>query len=173
MSKVVEIRFTLEEFFKEKTLNINGKNIRIPVGVSPGSCVKVHELGLNVVIKAHKHTSFVLDNHNNLVLKQSISLAEALLGFTTRIKHPNGTYMYIKTPKNMVINDKTKYIHKGMGMPLDCNMGLSKLIVIFDIIMPSKFDSEKHEQSVKTMFGFTVPTIIQKSTDKFIELNAS
>lgn len=171
MSRTVEVKFTLEEFFKEKTLNINGKHVRIPIGVSPGTCVKVHELGLTVIIKAHKHNVFTIDNHHNLVLRQSISLAEALLGFTSRIKHPNGSYVYIKSPPNVVLNEKTKYMYKGMGLPLDCNMGLSKLIVLFDIIMPSTFDSVKHEASVKNMFGFTVPKIIKKSTDIQIDLH--
>ena len=162
----IEIRLSLEDFFQDSVLEIYGHSVQIPRGTLPGSIVQSPVF--KILVRARKHTLFDLDSKYNLRFHQHISLAEALIGFTTRVRHPNGSFLYITTSPHQILNEQTVYVQRGLGL-----VPTSDLHVSFSIIMPRKFIGENltlYHQIVKEMFGFSVPDIVPKPTDRVVTL---
>ena len=110
-----------------------------------------------LIIRHNKHPVFDVESHTyNLVYKQSISLCEALLGFQCKLKHPNGEMLFIKSPPNKVIQNNTVLTAKGKGLPT-IRGTVSNLLIMFEVEIPSAFDSAKYGDVLKEMFGWDVP----------------
>ena len=72
--------------------------------------------------------------------------------------------LFIKSPPNKVIQNNMVLTAKGKGIPT-IRGPLSNLIVMFEVEIPSSFDSEKYGSVLKEMFGWDVPEIKQTPVD--------
>lgn len=159
----VEIRISLEDIYKDKEFSIKGQRLNVPAGTPLFSNLEI-EKDLVIVLKHTKHPIFEVDQHGNLVMKQSISLYECLTGFRKRIKHPSNKMFFISI--NEIIHPGFQKVYQGKGIPIGNNIQISNLIVIFEIIFPKKIDSEKHAEDLKRIFGCNLPTIIPQDSDE-------
>jgi len=172
-SRFVEIQLTLEDLYNGKSMKIQNKTISIPPGMSPNSIIRVPELNIELLIRISKHRIFDFEPRNmNLVLNQKITLCEALCGFSFKVQHPSGKYLVMTTPKDRVIQHGMTLRCKEWGLRLnsDYSKSYSDLVVNFEIIMPKHFDVDKHEQNLKTVFNWEVPSIQKRPTDIAIDL---
>ena len=87
--RMVEVRVSLEDVYKNKEVTIQGQKVNIPAGAPLFSEIRVNDQ-LVMILKPQKHPVFDLDNHGNLVIKQSISLYESLTGFRKRVNTRRG-----------------------------------------------------------------------------------
>jgi DnaJ-class molecular chaperone len=167
-SRFSEIHLTLEDLYNGKSVKIQNKNINIPAGMSPNSVIRIPELNIDLLIRISKHRMFELDQRNmNLVLNQKITLCEALCGFSFKIQHPSGKYLIMTTPKGKVIQHGMTLRCKEWGLILnsDHSKSYSDLVVNFEVIMPKHFDVSKHEQNLRTIFNWEVPSITKRPND--------
>lgn len=163
--QVVDVRVNLEDLYRAKKLRVNNQDIVIPANCPLHTEIPVPGTNILLMVRHNKHPVFDVESHSyNLVFKQSISLCEALLGFQCKLKHPNGTMMFIKSPQNKVITNNMVLRAKGKGLPTLRGM-LSDLLVMFDVEIPSNFDKEKHGHLIKDIFGFDVPELVQNPMD--------
>lgn len=168
----VEIKMTLEELFVGKRLSVEGIELEIPAGISPYQVFTVSELPTHqFLISLAKHPYFSLDiASKNLIFKTSISLCEALIGYRGKIKHPNGQMLYISTPPDTVITNDAVFRCKGIGLPFDNGQTLSDIIVVFNVIMPKRINSEMYRTQLMDIFECNVPLIVKKDEDVHVQL---
>ena len=94
-----------------------------------------------VQIEAHK----VFERKGaDLYIQKSITLLEALTGFTFEFKHLDGKKIKVTTlPGDIIAHNQTKTI-KGKGMPFfQDKMSYGHLFVKFDVIFPTKNDLQE------------------------------
>jgi DnaJ-class molecular chaperone len=160
----VEIRISLEDIYKDKGISIKGHKLNIPAGTPLFSSFEVDK-DLTIILKNQKHPIFDVDQHGNLVMKQSISLYESLTGFKKRIKHPSNKMYFICI--NEIIKPGFQKIYKAKGVPVGNNMNISNLIIIFEIIFPKQID-EVYNEDLKRMFEVNLPIITPQDTDEHL-----
>lgn len=163
--QVVDVRVHLEDLYRAKKLRVNNQDIVIPANCPLHKEIPVPGTNIILMVRHNKHPVFDVESHSyNLVYKQSISLCEALLGFQCKLKHPNGTMMFIKSPPNKVITNNMVLRAKGKGIPTLRGV-LSDLLVMFEVEIPTNVDKEKHGNQIKEIFGFDVPDLVQTPSD--------
>ena len=87
---------------------------------------------------------------NNLIMKRSISLLEALTGLVIYIKHLDERV--IKVSSENIIHPNQKMVIKCEGMPnLQDNLVKGDLIIIFDVQFPQTLDKERAKYLVKIL----------------------
>ena len=97
---------------------------------------EVDEYGdLIIIINIIKHNLTLLDN-GDLYLKKSISLDDALCGFSFVIEHLNSRKLFIEC--DTVIHPNSKKIINNEGLGIDNN-----LIIEFDVIFPKVLSKER------------------------------
>jgi len=91
------------------------------------------------ILKAVPHESFERSG-NDLLTHVSITLSEALLGFSrVIITHLDGRGVKVTTPPGKIINPQDSIVVRGEGMPLHRRPGENgDLYVILDIEMPDR-----------------------------------
>lgn len=162
----VEVRVSLEDIYKDKSVMIQGKRIVIPAGTPLFSNVQVTE-ELIVILKQQKHPVFDIDQQGNLVIRQSISLYEALTGFKKRLKHPSGKVFFISI--SYVIPHGYTKVYESKGIPVGNHQHTSNMVIIFEVILPKQIDVEKHKNELKTIFGANdVPNIVPQASDEHL-----
>lgn len=73
------------------------------------------------------------------MMKKTITLAEALVGFQFKLKHLDGSTYNIYTGRGEVVGDKQKKVVRGLGMPFfKDSMSCGNLIIDFKIEMPKR-----------------------------------
>jgi DnaJ-class molecular chaperone len=163
--QMVDVHMNLEDIYQAKRLHVNNQEVYIPANTPIHKEIPVPGTNIVILIRHNKHPVFDVESHTyNLVYKQNISLCEALLGFQCKLKHPNGEMLFIKSPPNKVIQNNMVLTAKGKGIPT-IRGPLSNLIVMFEVEIPSSFDSEKYGSVLKEMFGWDVPEIKQTPGD--------
>ena len=97
------------------------------------------------------------------------------MGFKGRIKHPNGTMLFMSTPVSKVIGQKETLRVVDKGIPIN-NPGTnyfagktSDMIIIFDIQIPSTIDSVKYNSVIKEMLKWDVPEIYPNTEDVVVD----
>jgi len=161
----VEVRIALEDIYKSKSVNIQGKNINIPSGTPLYSKLEVTD-DFVIILKHQKHPVFEVDQHGNLLIRQSISLYESLTGFTKRVKHPSGKLYFISI--NSVINHGFTKTYENKGINVGTNKHLSNLIITFEVIFPVKIDLEAYKPTLQKMLDVNLPIIHPQPTDEYL-----
>lgn len=163
--KSVEVRINLEDMYRNKQIDVNGKKIDIPSGTPLFSEINVDDT-IKLVIKPQKHPIFDMDKHGNLVVQQNISLFEALIGFKKRIKHPNGKMFYISIDE--VINHGYTKTYHEKGIAVGNNNHISNLVFIFNVIFPKNINFKSHLDTLKKIFDANLPTVQSQPNDELI-----
>lgn len=86
---------------------------------------------------------------NNLLMKKSISLLEALTKTIFYFKHLDGRVIRIK--HNNIIKPNQKMIVKEEGMPSLNDMNNGDLLINFDIVFPDSLEEERSKYLVKIL----------------------
>jgi DnaJ-class molecular chaperone len=86
---------------------------------------------------------------NNLIMKKSISLLEALTNTIFYFKHLDDRVIRIK--HNEIIKPNQKMIVKGEGMPNINGGDTGDLLIYFDIIFPDTLDQDRSKYLVKIL----------------------
>jgi len=84
-------------------------------------------------------TKFEIDKYN-LIVNKTLTLAEAMTGFTLLIKHPNGQSILLKTT-NCLVQAEQQVLYEGYGLPISSNdFTNSKKKTHGNLIIKTKFD---------------------------------
>ena len=141
-----QIGIEISDFMNGTTLQLNINNskkiIHIEPGTRPNHLIKLQNL--HIVLKACSHKVFSIDENNNIIMKKTISVGDALTGIAFNCVHPdNKTNLYIKTPENGLCT--TRLIVKNKGFPKFKNLPNTHLFIDFNIQFPSSLSTEKQE----------------------------
>ena len=104
---------------------------------------------VKVVIKIENNTNF-LRSGLDLILAKSISIKEALCGFTFEVKYITGRTYTINNNAGNIIPNGYKKIIPSMGFSRDGHTG--NLIIIFDVKFPEKLSEAALEALKKIDF---------------------
>jgi DnaJ-class molecular chaperone len=162
--RTVEVRISLEDTYKSKEVNIQGQKVNIPAGTPLFSEIRVND-NMVMILKPHKHPVFDIDNHGNLVIKQSISLYESLVGFRKRVKHPSGKMYFLSVSDEVIQHGFTK-VYQGKGIPVGNHQHVSNLCIVFDVIFPKHIDMQPHKDVLKDIFKANLPEVNPQSSDE-------
>lgn len=133
--------------------------VTIPPGIDNNETICLRERGnvINDVAKGDVNLIFQIENHNSfkrqgmdLLYKKTISLKEALCGFSFEINHLNGKLLCLnnKTNRNIVKPNYTKVI-PGMGMNRENNTG--NMIIEFWVDFPNSLTEEQMNELDKIL----------------------
>ncbi|KAI3421957.1 DnaJ sub A member 2 [Globodera pallida] len=131
--KIIEVKITPGMRENQKIV-FYGEGDQEP-GIEPGDVV--------LVIKTKPHEQFERKG-DDLFMKKTISLADALCGFTTAIKHLDGRQLVLTTMPGEIIKPESIRSAMQEGMPKPNSADRGNLYVIFDVKFPKKhfLDSE-------------------------------
>ena len=132
---------------EEETIHLN-----IPAGISDGETIVLQEKGhviqdkvkgdLHLLIKVQIHKEFSR-NGMDLLYKKTLSLKEALCGFSLEIPHLSGKMLRIShSATSHVIKPNEKKPIPGFGM-LKNGQNPGNLIIEFEILFPDKLTEEQ------------------------------
>ena len=141
-----------------KIINNNEENtekeilyVNIPQGINTNETVILHEQGhninghkgpVNINIIIHNNNSPFIRNGLDLIYNKTISLKEALCGFSFEILHLNNKkYAINNSGLNNIIKPNYKKIIPSLGMIRNNQTG--NLIIIFEIIFPNVLNQEQ------------------------------
>lgn len=80
----------------------------------------------------------------DLFMKKTITLLEALTGFSFQIKHLDGSEFTLYTGKGEVVGDHSMKVVRGLGMPFFKDaMSHGNLIIEFKVQMPKRGELKK------------------------------
>jgi DnaJ family protein A protein 2 len=95
---------------------------------------------IKIFIKIQNDTEFVR-NGLDLILNKSISLKEALCGFTLDMNYVDGRVFKINNNGGNVISNNSNKVLNGFGMKREEHVG--NLIINFNIVFPEKISEEQ------------------------------
>ncbi|CAL4122425.1 unnamed protein product [Meganyctiphanes norvegica] len=129
----------------EQRITFRGEGDQMP-GVEPGDVI--------IVLQEKPHDMFKRDGVD-LLIRHTITLTEALCGFTMTVKHLDGRNLVIKNPPGFVLEPGSMRGVVGEGMPLYKNpFEKGDLYVKFDITMPDQyFAKEPKIKELETILG--------------------
>ena len=152
-----ELNLDLKEVYTthKRTLNINGKNIRItiPAGVENGQQIKISGLGgeasgggpkgdLYITFTVENHTNFKLDKHN-LYSTVDLDLYNALLGGDITADTFDGK---VKLTVKSGTQNGTKVKLKGKGFPIYKKEGeFGDLYITYQVKIPTDLSEKEKE----------------------------
>jgi DnaJ-class molecular chaperone len=133
--------------------------VTVPKGIDEGEIIVLKDKGntisddlkgdVKVVIKIENNTNF-LRSGLDLILAKSISIKEALCGFTFEVKYITGRTYTINNNAGNIIPNGYKKIIPSMGFSRDGHTG--NLIIIFDVKFPEKLSEAALEALKKIDF---------------------
>jgi DnaJ family protein A protein 2 len=88
-----------------------------------------------LVVKTKPHDTFQRKG-DDLIMKQKVTLNEALCGFSAAITHLDGRTILIKIPAGKVIKPDSIHQVAGEGMPVRGGAERGKLYVVFEVAFP-------------------------------------
>lgn len=107
------------------------------------------------VIRTEKHNVFTRIG-DDLYIKRTISLADALTGFSFELTHLNGKKVVIKSPGDRVIAHGDKMVVKEGGMPIyNRPFCFGDLFIKFHVEMPSWDEISKNADLIKSVLPKT------------------
>lgn len=152
-----ELQLDLKDVYvtHQRTLTINGKNIRltIPAGVENGQIIKINGLGaeganngpkgdLYITFSIANNTSFKLDGHN-LYSTVNVDLFTAVLGGDVVVETFDGK---VKLKVASGTQNGTKVKLKGKGFPVYKKEGVfGDFYVTYSIIIPTHLSDKEKE----------------------------
>lgn len=133
--------------------------VTVPKGIDEGEIIVLKDKGnvinddikgdVKVVIKIENNTNFTRSGLD-LVLPKSISIKEALCGFTFEVKYITGRTYTINNNAGNIIPNGYKKIIPNMGFTRDGHTG--NLIIVFDVKFPEKLSEASLEALKKIDF---------------------
>jgi DnaJ-class molecular chaperone len=133
--------------------------VTVPKGIDEGEIIVLKDKGnsinddlkgdVKIVIKIENNTNFMRSGLD-LVLPKSISIKEALCGFTFEVKYITGRTYTINNNAGNIIPNGYKKIIPNMGFSRDGHTG--NLIIIFDVKFPEKLSEAALEALKKIDF---------------------
>ena len=151
----VSVEFEKMVFNGDSKTTVNEKiNIDIPPSITENEIIVIRDAGhiinnqngqvhgdVKIVIQIVNNTPF--ERHGlDVILKKSISLKEALCGFSFDIKHLNGkTLAFNNNGNQTIIKPNYKRVITGLGFTREGNIG--NLILEFSIEFPDSLTSEQ------------------------------
>lgn len=131
--------------------------VSIPKGIDNNEMITLRNKGnilsennigdIKVFIKINNNTEFVRDGIN-LVYNKTITLKEALCGFSFKIKYINGNTLTLNNKNTVITPNYQKSIPK-MGITRDAHVG--SLIIQFNIEFPTNLSQETITQLQKIL----------------------
>lgn len=166
--QTVDMRVNLEDLYRDKHIRVNNQDVFVPANTPIHKEINVPNTNIVLMIRNNPHPVFDVEARTyNLVYKQNISLCEALLGFKGKLKHPNGSMLFLRSDK--VVQNGTVLRAKNKGLPT-IHGRVSDLMVIFEVEIPSNFDKEKYGSVVRDIFNWDVPELTQSPSDILTDL---
>ena len=133
--------------------------VEVPKGIDEGEMILLKDKGnvlrddckgdLKIFIKIINNTEFKR-NGLDLIIEKSISVKEALCGFSFDLKYITGKIYTITNNSGNIISNGYKKIIPNMGFTRDQHVG--NLIIIFDVKFPEKISQESMEKLKKIDF---------------------
>lgn len=134
---------------EEETMYIN-----IPSGVDDNEIIVLKDQGHTVNDKCRGDIKIIIQVKNetvfkrqglDLVIKKTISLKEALCGFSFEIHHINGKTLNLNNKTNpTIVKPNYKKTVAGLGMNRDGTYG--NLVIEFDVVFPDSLTAEQIKQ---------------------------
>ena len=133
--------------------------VTVPKGVDEGEIIVLKDKGnainddirgdVKVVIKVENNTSFQRSGLD-LIMSKSISIKEALCGFTFELKYITGRTYTINNNAGNIIPNGYKKIIPSMGFTRDGHTG--NLVIVFDVKFPEKLSEDALDALKKIEF---------------------
>lgn len=164
MPVVFQLDLSLEDFYKGRELVVPISNLRINVSIRPGMMNgqelllkgQIQDNGINrdliFRLREVRHHFFRRKN-NDLLIELSITLREALCGFTKTLKHLDGSSFTLKSRRGEVVQHQQCFVVEGKGMPIyngqsnrpnsKSKILTGKLFVLCKVEMPKRFNIKK------------------------------
>lgn len=150
------LHISVDKWVMNGDLKINENEViylTIPPGADHGEIVILRDCGNTVNDNLKGDIKFIMSVKNDtpfirqgmdLYLKKSISLKEALTGFSFEIAHVNGKLLSLNNKThNTVIHPHFKKVIPNLGMVRDANKG--NLIIEFEVEFPASLTKEQIE----------------------------
>lgn len=133
--------------------------VPVPKGMDEGELIVLKDKGhilnenckgdIKVVVKIENNTGF-LRQGLDIILQKTISIKEALCGFTFELKYITGKSYTINNNAGNIIPNGYKKIIPNMGFSRDEHVG--NLIIVFDVKFPDKLSDATIEALKKIEF---------------------
>jgi hypothetical protein len=143
----------IERFIMESGIKVFEKEtiyVTIPRGIDDGEIITVKDKGnvfnnenkgdVKIFIKVDNNTNFERSGVD-LLTNKTISLKEALCGFTFDLKYINGKIYTLNNNSGNIITPNYKKIIPNMGLTRDGHTG--NLIITFTVEFPGQLTEEK------------------------------
>ena len=126
-------------------------NISIPAGMDENDVIQLPNLGnivneqlkgdVKVMIQVSNDTGFIRQGHD-LILNKTVSLKEALCGFSFTVKHLTGKMITMdNTSVPTIIRPKYRKLIPGLGMIKNGQTG--NIIIEFDVLFPESLTTDQ------------------------------
>ncbi len=131
--------------FEKETLYVT-----LPPGIDEGEVVVIKDKGhsLNANVKGDIKIPIKINNTTefkraglDLILEKTISLKEALCGFSFEIKYINGKSYTLNNNKGNIIPPNYKKVYPEMGLVRDNHKG--NMVIHFNVTFPEKLTEEQ------------------------------
>jgi DnaJ-class molecular chaperone len=136
-----------------KTFESETVYVTVPKGMDEGEIILLKEKGnvmsenskgdIKIFIKIENNTDFKRSGLD-LILERSITVKEALCGFSFELKYLTGKVYTITNNSGNIISNGYKKLIPGMGFERDGHKG--NLMIIFDVKFPEKIAPESIEK---------------------------
>jgi DnaJ-class molecular chaperone len=133
--------------------------VQVPKGIDDGEIIILRERGnviredcksdIKLFIKIENNTDFKRIGLD-LIFEKTISVKEALCGFTFELKYITGKVYTINNNSGNIISNGYRKIIPNMGLSRDSHTG--NLIIIFNVKFPEKLNNGVIEELVKIDF---------------------
>jgi len=149
----VSIPLEIERWIMENGIKVNEKEtiyVAVPQGIDDNEILILRDKGnvLNENVKGDVKIFVKIKNDSafkrlglDLILEKSISLKEALCGFTFEINYINGKSYTLNNNPGNIIPPEYKKIYQGMGLTREQHKG--NMIIHFHIDFPEKLSDEQ------------------------------
>jgi DnaJ-class molecular chaperone len=148
------LHVTVEKWRIQGDLKINENEVvylNIPPGADHNEVIIMRDCGnvaredlkgdVKFIVSIKNETAFTRHGMD-LIYKKSLTLKEALTGFTVEIPHISGKLLALNNKTNStIIHPNYKKVIPGLGMMRDSNKG--NLIIEFDVSFPSSLTPEQ------------------------------
>lgn len=131
--------------FEKETIYVD-----IPPGIDENEMIVLRDRGnvINEQCKGDIKITIVIQNNTefkrlglDLILEKSISLKEALCGFTFELKYLNGKSYTLNNNKGNIVPPEYKKVYTGMGLKRGEHIG--NMIINFHVNFPEKLTEEQ------------------------------
>lgn len=152
VSKKVPLKVTIERGMKHGSkIPFMGEGDQHPDIDMPGAVV--------IVLQQKDHDKFTRAG-DDLKVKQTISLADALCGFQFTISHLDGRTLVVRSEPGQLIKPGDIKCIVGEGMPIEGKAGKAgDLVIEFNVVFPERLQEGQVEELLKVLPAPTKPAV--------------